>query len=185
MAGQHARRDGDCFGLAGQQPDQHHERPAVQCLGRLRGRVARQLTNHDRHRRQAEEGRQRIDLLVRPYAFAETFDPNNPGVCETRLGTSGFNNLRSAGVFNWDFGLFRDFAITERVHLQFRAEAFNFTNTPHYDYPDNYIGDANAIDQKTGKVTDPGTFMTIQGVQDLAREGIDERQFRIGLRISF
>jgi hypothetical protein len=120
-----------------------------------------------------------------PFAFAEVFDPSNPGVCEPRLGTSGFNNLRSPGVFNWDFGLFRDFTITERVHVQFRAEAFNLTNRPHYDYPDQYIGDANSIDQTTGRVTDPGTFMTIQGVQDLAREGIDERQFRFGLRIRF
>lgn len=120
-----------------------------------------------------------------PYAFAEVFDPNNPGVCQSRLGTSGFNNLRSPGVFNWDFGVFRDFAFTERVHMQFRLEAFNFTNTPHFDYPDQYMGDANAIDQKTGRVTDPGPFMTIQGVQDLAREGIDERQSRVGLRIRF
>ena len=129
-----------------------------------------------------------------PYAFAETFDPNNPGSCLAgALGTSGFNNLRGPGTFNWDFGLFRDFRITERWHLQFRAEAFNFTNTPHFGgtaangcTPDNYIGDANAIDQTTGRVTDPGPFMTLDnGVCDLAREGIDERQFRFGLRLSF
>jgi len=129
-----------------------------------------------------------------PFAFAETFDPNNPGSClPGSLGNSGFNNLRGPGTFNWDFGLFRDFAITERLHLQFRAEAFNFTNTPHFGgtidngcTPDNYIGDANAIDQTTGRVTDPGSFMTLDnGVCDLAREGIDERQFRIGLRLSF
>jgi hypothetical protein len=35
-------------------------------------------------------------------------------------------------------------------------------------------------------VIDPGTFMTLNnGVTDLAREGIDERQFRFGLRIQF
>lgn len=122
-----------------------------------------------------------------PFAFAETFDPNNPGTCLAgALGTSGFNNLRGPGVFNWDFGLFRDFAVTERFHIQFRAEAFNFTNTPHWANPDNAIGDANSIDQRTGRVTDPGAFMTLDnGVNDLAREGIDERQFRLGLRISF
>jgi hypothetical protein len=122
-----------------------------------------------------------------PFAFAETYDPNNPGTCLAgSLGTSGFNNLRGPGVFNWDFGLFRDFAITERFHLQFRAEAFNFTNTPHWANPDNAIGDANSIDQRTGRVIDPGAFMTLDnGVNDLAREGIDERQFRLGLRISF
>jgi len=129
-----------------------------------------------------------------PFVFAETFDPNNPGSCLAgALGTSGFNNLRGPGTFDWDFGLFRDFAISERVHLQFRAEAFNFTNTPHFGgtaangcTPDNAIGDANAIDQTTGRVTDPGPFMTLNnGVCDLAREGIDERQFRFGLRLVF
>ena len=122
-----------------------------------------------------------------PFAFAETFDSNNPGSCRAgALGNSGYNNLRAPGVFNWDFGLFRDFAFKERIHIQFRAEAFNFTNTPHWAGPDNYIGDANSIDQKTGRVTDPGGFMTLNnGMNDLAREGIDERQFRIGLRISF
>ncbi len=121
-----------------------------------------------------------------PSAFADTYDPNNPGSCQPgRLGTSGFNNLRGPGVFNWDFGVFRDFTITERLHLQFRAEASNFTNTPHFANPDNSLGDANSFDPKTGRVTDPGSFMTIQGVQDLAREGIDERQFRFGLRLSF
>ncbi len=129
-----------------------------------------------------------------PFAFAETFDSNNPGSCLTgSLGNSGFNNLRGPGTFNWDFGVFRDFAITERLHLQFRAEAFNFTNSPHFGgtaangcTPDNAIGDANSIDQKTGRVIDPGPFMTLNnGVCDLAREGIDERQFRMGLRLSF
>jgi hypothetical protein len=85
-----------------------------------------------------------------------------------------------------DFGLFRDFRVTERVHAQFRAEAFNFTNTPHFANPDSSIGDANAVDPRTGRVTDPGPFMTLNnGVVDLAREGIDERQFRFGLRIQF
>lgn len=120
-----------------------------------------------------------------PTSFAEVFDPNSPGDCLPRLGTSGFNNLRGPMLFNWDFGVFRDFAVTERFHLQFRAEAFNFTNTPHFDLPDNSLGDANTIDQRTGRVIDPGAFMTITGVTNLAREGIDERQFRLGLRLRF
>jgi hypothetical protein len=122
-----------------------------------------------------------------PFAFAETFDPNHPGTCRAgALGNSGFNNLVSPGVFNWDGGLFRDFPFRERFHIQFRAEAFNVTNTPHWAAPDSNIGDANSIDQKTGRVIDPGPFMTLnQGLNDLAREGIDERQFRVGLRLSW
>jgi Carboxypeptidase regulatory-like domain/TonB dependent receptor len=120
-----------------------------------------------------------------PTSFADVFDPSKSGTCLARLGNLGFNNLRAPGAINWDFGVFRDFAITERIHVQFRMEAFNFSNTPHFAAPDNFIGDANSIDQKTGRVLDAGQFMTINGVQDLAREGIDERQFRLGLRIRF
>jgi hypothetical protein len=127
-----------------------------------------------------------------PLAFGDTLDPNSPGNCLTgALGNTGFNFLRGPGIFNWDFGVFRDFAVKERMHIQFRAESFNLTNTPHFCSAalDNSLGDANAFDPSTGRVTDPGSFMTlnagINGNCDLAREGIDERQFRLGLRIQF
>ena len=44
-------------------------------------------------------------------------------------------NVMSDGVKNVDFSLFKDFRITERTTLQFRAEAFNLTNTPVFDTP--------------------------------------------------
>jgi hypothetical protein len=72
---------------------------------------------------------------------------------------------------NWDFGLFREFTLTERFRLQFRAESFNFSNTPHFDVPDNDVSS--------------DTFMQISNTISLGREGIDERQIRFGLRFSF
>jgi hypothetical protein len=93
-------------------------------------------------------------------------------VNEPRFGTSGLNILRAPGIVNMDLGVFREFSFTERLKMQFRAEAFNFTNTPHFDYPD-------------GCVCDGADFMTITGVTNLAREGIDERQFRFGLKFTF
>ena len=99
-----------------------------------------------------------------PSAFAD--------VNEARFGNTGYNFLRAPGLFNWDFGLVREFTLHDRVKLQFRLEAFNFTNTPHLGIPDNNVGDG-------------ADFMTITSVQDLAREGIDERQFRFGFRFAF
>jgi hypothetical protein len=88
-----------------------------------------------------------------------------------RFGNTGYNILRGPGLVNWDFGVFREFAFTERWRLQFRGESFNFSNTPHFNNPGNTIGDAS--------------FGQITGVTNLARENIDERQFRFGLRLSF
>ena len=102
-----------------------------------------------------------------PTAYAE--------VTDARFGTSGFNRLRGPGIVNWDFGLFREFRISERWKIQFRGESFNFTNTPHFASPED--GDTC--------VCDGSDFMKISSVTNLAREGIDERQFRFGLRISF
>ena len=112
-----------------------------------------------------------------PFAFA---NPNAP-----RLGTMGFNALRAPGAANYDFSVQREFSLTERFKLLFRMDAFNFTNTPHFSAPDNSLGDANAFDPVTHVVTDPGDFMTVTGVQDFAREGIDERQFEFSLKLSF
>lgn len=108
-----------------------------------------------------------------PLAFQEVTAP--------RFGNAGFNSLRGPHLYNLD-GVFRDFAITARVRLQFRAEAFNFTNTPHFDLPGNNVSD---MVLNNGRVADLGGFSEITSVTNLAREGIDERQFRFGLRLAF
>ena len=44
-------------------------------------------------------------------------------------------NVMSDGVKNVDFSLFKNFKISEHKTLQFRAEAFNLTNTPVFETP--------------------------------------------------
>jgi hypothetical protein len=53
------------------------------------------------------------------------------------FGNSGRNSLRADWFKNLDLSLFRDFPIGERRSLQFRAEAFNVTNTPTWGIPVN------------------------------------------------
>jgi hypothetical protein len=98
-----------------------------------------------------------------PAAFAEVTQP--------RFGTAGFNLLDSPGTFNTDLSVFRRFQVTERVSVQFRAEAFNATNTPHFAAPNGAVNSS--------------AFMEVSGVRGTGREGIDERLFRFGLRIGF
>ncbi len=114
-----------------------------------------------------------------------------------RFGTSGFNVLQTPGTSNLDFGLFREFRITEGIKLQFRAEAFNATNTPHFAGPGTNASsptrDTDRNSPTFGQIlTNPTTgllrlngFMEITGVRSFGREGIDERVFRFGLRLSF
>ncbi len=50
-------------------------------------------------------------------------------------GNLGRNTFRSDWGKNVDFSLFREFPIRESISLEFRAEAFNLTNTPVYGIP--------------------------------------------------
>jgi hypothetical protein len=98
-------------------------------------------------------------------------------VTAVRFGNSGLNVLHGPGVVNLDLGLFREFSATERVKVQFRAESFNATNTPHFNNPGTNV--SNLQRSADGSVSALRGFAEITSAQD------DERQFRFGLRISF
>src|SRR5207248_6770056 len=104
-------------------------------------------------------------------------------VTGARFGTSGYNSLRGPGVKNLDFSLYRTFRISERFNVQFRGEAFNLTNTPHFSNPS-----ANASNLQLnpdGSVKNLGGFTTITQTSGYGRDGVDERVFRFGLRFAF
>jgi len=46
-----------------------------------------------------------------------------------------FIDVRGPGLFDWDLSVFKSFSILERVNAQFRAEAFNATNTVYFGNP--------------------------------------------------
>jgi hypothetical protein len=52
-----------------------------------------------------------------------------------RLGNAGRSILATDSPFNIDIGLMKNFRLTERFTLQFRAEAFNLSNTPTLGEP--------------------------------------------------
>ena len=51
-------------------------------------------------------------------------------------------NARSPGLHNLDFSLDKETQLVERLHMQFRADFFNLTNTPHFGLPDTSMSDA-------------------------------------------
>ena len=67
-------------------------------------------------------------------------------------GNEGRNNLRAGGIGNVDFGLFRNFTLSERFGLQFRSELFNIFNHPNFGLPVNNVNSSSV-----GQVTQTST----------------------------
>ena len=93
-------------------------------------------------------------------------------------GSAGRNILRGAGYWNLDLSAFKDFAIKERMKLQFRAEFFNFTNTPQFANPSATLpGLSKGIYSYAG--VNPGNFGTISSTIH------DNREIQLALKLVF
>lgn len=110
-----------------------------------------------------------------PFAFAP--------VTEARFGTAAFNILRGPHVVNLDLGVSREFAITERWKLQFRAEAFNASNTPAFSNPGGNV--SNMTLNADGTIKNLNGFDEITTQPNIGRENGQQRIFRFGLHVSF
>jgi hypothetical protein len=80
-------------------------------------------------------------------------------------GDAGRNILRGPGFQNFDLGLFKNFRLTERFGLQFRAEAFNAFNHANFSEPSS---DANS--NSFGQISSTST---------------QNREVQFGLKIRF
>lgn len=83
-------------------------------------------------------------------------------------GTSGRDILRGPGSSNMDLAIFKNFSFTETLKAQFRAQAYNLTNTPHFANPDGDLSHG------------PGQFGRISSIQPFSY-----RQVELGLRVTF
>jgi hypothetical protein len=64
------------------------------------------------------------------------------------------NTLRLPGMANWDFALFKDTHLTERMVFQFRCESFNLFNRVQFGGPNSAIG--NSLNGRiTSQANDP------------------------------
>jgi hypothetical protein len=132
----------------------------------------------------ADQVKASVDMLGGIGSTVPYFDPLAfASVTTARFGTAGYRSLRAPGVGNWDFSLFRQFDMSERFKLQFRAESLNFSNTPHFAAPGGNV--SNLLRNGDGSIRSLNGFSTVTSTISLAREGLDARQFRFGLRLSF
>jgi len=111
-----------------------------------------------------------------PLAFAP--------VTTASFGSAGFNSIFGPGAINLDAGLVREFQIKERWHLQFRADAFNISNTPHFSNPNGNV--SAMVLNPNGTIKSLGGYTTISStIGGFGREGIDQRILQLGARIRF
>ena len=83
----------------------------------------------------------------------DAFVPND----EFTFGNAGRNVVLGPGLFNWDFAVYKRFRVTESKYFQFRFEAFNFTNTPNFGFPNSEVGNNNF-----GRITGAGRPRNLQ-----------------------
>ena len=77
-----------------------------------------------------------VDGFFNPAAFTNPQQVRNAkGTLITLFGNAARRVGRGPGSTNLDFSLFKNFRVRERFNVQFRAEAFNLTNSPTFSLP--------------------------------------------------
>ncbi|WP_263378648.1 TonB-dependent receptor [Granulicella paludicola] len=94
-----------------------------------------------------------------PHTLTQWFNTSNyaPQALGT-IGSAKRNSEFGPRFRHIDLSLFKDFALTQRYTLQFRAEAFDITNTPDYFIPNNNNGAAqlgSSTFGQAGNAVDP------------------------------
>jgi hypothetical protein len=97
-------------------------------------------------------------------------------VTTVSFGNSGRDIIRGPGLFNTNASLFRNFSLTERFKLQFRAEAFNLTNTAQFGNPGTTVSSAT--------FNADGSIKSLNGYGQITSAS-NERQLRFALKLTF
>ncbi|HEX4155406.1 MAG TPA: carboxypeptidase regulatory-like domain-containing protein [Acidobacteriaceae bacterium] len=114
------------------------------------------------------------------FGIPPTAETPSGGIYYLKAGNVERNQFFGPGYHVVNFGLFKDFAITERVKFQLRAQAYNLFNTPQFTNPDGDIHDGTQ--QANGTyTTGPGdNFGSISGVRAQS-----EREMEFAARVNF
>ncbi len=116
-----------------------------------------------------------------PMSFRDPLFYFNSANPEYIPGSMGLNRLYGPGFFRLDPGLFKNFRVTERFNVEFRAEAQNATLARRWGNPNSFAGAMLLTPQGTLDTSRPNplqNFMTITSADNY-------REFRLGLRMSF
>ncbi len=97
---------------------------------------------------------------------AFTLEPGFDGVWgdPTTIGNIGRNSLRGPAFFQWDLSGMKNFVLTQKLNMQFRADTFNILNHPNFSNIDTGICSAVAYPSATSGVCTPNTRTLSNGV---------------------
>jgi hypothetical protein len=112
-----------------------------------------------------------VDGWFNPAAFTDPQSVRNAkGNAITLFGNSARRVGRGPTSKNLDFSLFKNFKIRERANVQFRAEAFNLTNTPTFFLP---------------SASNPALTLGTPSFGKLSSSSATGRQVQFGLKLNF
>ena len=84
--------------------------------------------------------------------------------------------MRGPGSFQLDASVFRNFQVTEKLKLQFRAESFSLTNTPRFNNPGATVSSATR--------NADGSIRALNGYTEILGSS-GEREIRFALKMFF
>jgi hypothetical protein len=93
------------------------------------------------------------------YWFKTTNSDGSPIFTAPAKGTFNLqdgvrNSIYNPGFNNWNLGLFKKFAFTETIGMEFRAQAYNAFNHPNWNGADFNPTHASTFGKVTGKSND-------------------------------
>lgn len=104
---------------------------------------------------------------LNPLAFSQPAPATQVGQSDYSVLGGAPQQARGPSWYNFDSSLFKNFAMSDTVNLQFRAEAFNTLNNPQFAQP----GNLNYLD--------PTTFASITSSRNMPR------RLQLALKLSF
>jgi hypothetical protein len=123
---------------------------------------------------------------LNPAAFAVPFSCPSSGTCVVPPGVSawgdlGRNAVRAPGVWQIDPSLQKRFAITDRIGLEVRAEAFNVLNVAQYGQPNT-----NWAPPQPGVSDNPNSYGLISNSYNTNPTGTGTpRELQFGTKVTF
>ena len=130
----------------------------------------------------------RPDLVPgQPKWLANHLAPGNQGLNpaaftpppDGQQGNEGRNDIPGFGLTQFDLSLAKKFELTERIHLQFRADAFNVLNHPNFTNPQGLVFYGPTQQQSTMMLN-----QGLGGLNPLFQEG-GPRSLQLSLRLTF